>query len=89
MCSKLQKCIDVLCSETAQLAQILDPRFSSDLISYFEILRRYIVIPSASEHESGNANNLSEPPISSGVNFMQSVLNGDSLQDCYDDEVVS
>lgn len=87
MADKLNKYDSVLCSELAKLAQIVDPRFGSDILSDSDILRKYVVIP---EDGSSNAEVIhNEPQGASGVTFMQTLLNEDSLLDLYDDEVVS
>lgn len=92
MRDKLLKYNTDLCSELARLAQILDPRFGSDLLSDAEILRRHVVAPSPVDDACGAVFNTAESPqpqASSSVNFMETLLNEDSLQDSYDDEVVS
>lgn len=87
MANKLLKYESLLCNDMAKLAQVLDPRFGSDILEDSDILRRHVVLPPA-DQQSEEAP-VDEPHNASGTNFMQSILREDSLHNCYDDEILS
>lgn len=87
MKDKLQKYDGLLCCEVEHLAQILNSRFGSDLLSDSEVLRQYVVLPSTENDQcvsnfSAGAGRLSR------IDFMHSLLNDDLLQDTFDEEVI-
>lgn len=79
----------MLCSELAELAQILDPRFGSEILSHSTILRSYVVVPSLTEGEAVTEKSSNELQPADCASFMRRLLNDDSLQDCYEDKVVA
>lgn len=41
----MEKYEKLLCSKIANLARILDPRFSNDILEYVSVVRKFVELP--------------------------------------------
>lgn len=91
MFDKMTKYEALLCSELANLAQILDPRFGNDILSHSTVLRRYVILPSASIDDNTITSQRTEndPKLADGAAFMRTLLDEDSLHDPFEDEITT
>lgn len=84
MDNKLDKYSSLVCRELPILARILDPRFGNDIIDDSILLRRYVSI---SEPPTNNNSSRNTEQISESNSFIKSLLDEDSLQGIYEDEI--
>lgn len=73
-CIKTSKHDNFLCSEIAELAQILDHRFGGDIKLHCTILRIYVAAP-LEDGETGTEKSSNELQTADGASFMGSLLN--------------
>lgn len=86
MLSKIDKYDGVLSGELAQLAKILDTRFGNDILADSNMLRMYVELPV--DGEPSTVTNRNEVMGSSGSDFMCLLLEEDSMNECFDDEII-
>ena len=85
MKNKLDKYYSMICRDLPNLARILDPRFSNDIIEDGILLRKYITLKSDEEIREAAAGKDKEKK--GNNSFIISLLDEDSLQGIYEDEI--